>query len=84
MLPHHRKTLEDVFRDPPAHDIAWENIETMLHGCSAHVSHSDNNRMRLLMGGCVAIFHRREGAACIGRKTLKDLREFLIRAGVRR
>ena len=84
MLQHHRKTLENIFLDPPSNEILWESVEKMLYASSANVSYSDNNRIRLLLGGCVAIFHRGKVEKFVSSQVVLDLREFLIKAGVRR
>ncbi|MES2935306.1 MAG: type II toxin-antitoxin system HicA family toxin [Pseudomonadota bacterium] len=78
----HRKTLTDVFTDPASGSLEWRKIEALLVACGAKIIEGNGSRVRFELGGIVASFHRPHPAKEAKRYQVRDVREFLIKAGV--
>ena len=79
----HRKTLEAVFADPVRSSIKWADIQSLLLACGAKLIEGEGSRVRFLLNGEVATFHRPHPEPTTDKGSVKAVRRFLINAGVR-
>jgi hypothetical protein len=54
----HKRTLEAIFRDPVPANILWSDIEAMLIALKAEISEGRGSRIRIVLKGVRAVFHR--------------------------
>ncbi|MBO6552287.1 MAG: type II toxin-antitoxin system HicA family toxin [Roseitalea sp.] len=78
-----KRTLTKLFRRPVANDIRWQDIERMLVAMGAEVSEGRGSRIRVLLNGEVATFHRPHPRPTTDKGAIVALCEFLEQAGVR-
>ena len=79
----HRKTLEAVFADPVRSSIKWADIQSLLLASGATLIEGEGSRVRFLLNGEVATFHRPHPEPTTDKGSVKAVRRFLINAGVR-
>jgi HicA-like toxin of HicAB toxin-antitoxin system len=78
----HRKTLEAIFEDLVRANIAWMDIESMLLSFGAELSEGAGSRVRIVLNGVRAVFHRPHPRKESDRGAVKSMRRFLAEAGV--
>ncbi len=76
----HIKTLKAIYELKPA--TRWPDIITLLESCNAEISEGRGSRVRVWLNGCRAIFHQPHPGNKTQRGTLRDIRKFLINAGI--
>lgn len=78
-----RKTLEAVFADPVRSNIHYKDLEGLFValGCEVYPSRA-GSRVAVVLNGCRYSYHRPHPENEIGRKTVRDVRDFLTAAGV--
>lgn len=54
----HRTTLDAIFAEPVRAGIAWRDIEALLLACGAEISEGSGSRVRVVLNGVRAVFHR--------------------------
>jgi hypothetical protein len=78
-----RRTLEAVFTDPLRVDIRYQDLEAMFAALGADVyPNRSGSRVAVVLNGRKYSYHRPHPENEIGRKTVKDVRDFLTAAGV--
>lgn len=82
MGPKHRKTLEAIFEDPVKSNIVWRDIEAMLSAAGAEISEGAGSRVRIVLNGIRAVFHRPHPKKQTDKGAVKSMRRFLTEAGV--
>lgn len=78
-----RRTLEAVFAEPVRANLAWTDIESLLTSAGCRLIEGAGSRVRFEDKGVVATFHRPQPAKEAMRYQVRDVREFLIKLGVR-
>jgi hypothetical protein len=79
----HRKTLEAIFSDPVRSNIHYKDLEGMFVGLGAEVyPNRAGSRVAIVLNERKYSYHRPHPENEIGRKTVKDVRDFLTAAGV--
>jgi HicA toxin of bacterial toxin-antitoxin, len=78
----HRRTLEAVFEDPVRSNIPWRDIESMLKGLGAELSEGTGSRIRIVLNGIRAVFHRPHPLKESDKGAVCSVRRFLTEAGV--
>jgi hypothetical protein len=78
----HRKTLLAVFDDPVRSDVQWADVERLFIALGAEVSEGRGSRVRVVLGGVRAVFHRPHPQRDTDKGALKSVRRFLSEAGV--
>ena len=58
MSKKHSKTLEAIFANPIRSNIIWKDIEVMLLAEGAELSGGAGSRVRIVLNGVRAVFHR--------------------------
>jgi hypothetical protein len=81
-MSHHLNLLRTIFQDPVSGNIHWREIESLLHHLGATVEPSHGARFRVVLNNVEGILHHpRHSSVCI-KQDIKQLREYLIQAGV--
>ena len=79
----HTKVLTAIFENPVRANILWTDIEVLLQACGAEISEGNGSRVRLVLIGIRAVFHRPHPQKETDRGALKSMRRFLNEAGIR-
>lgn len=77
-----RNTLKLIFEDPVCSDVVWNDIEKLFTVLGGKVSEGNGSRVRVLLNGVIAIFHRPHPERVTDKGVLKSVRRFLVNAGV--
>jgi hypothetical protein len=78
----HRKTLIAIFTDPINGNIEWRKIESLLIALECDLIEGSGSRITFILNGQRADFHRPHPNKEALRYRVKDVREFLQRAGI--
>ena len=78
----HQKTLEAVFATPIRAGILWSDIESLLLNKGAVITEGRGSRVRIALMGVKAVFHRPHPEKETNKGAVRDMREFLTKAGV--
>ncbi len=79
----HDRTLEAIFKVPVPSNITWKDCEKLLNSLGAEISEGEGSRVRILLKGVKAVFHRPHPQKEIDKGALKSLRKFLENAGIK-
>lgn len=83
MNARHRRTLEAIFARPVPSVIRWEAIEALLIALGAERSEGRGSRVRFLLNGAEAVFHRPHPRPETDKGAVVKVRQFLETAGVK-
>lgn len=78
-----RKTYSDIFKEPVASDIEWGDIESLFLALGAEISEGSGSRVRVLLSGERAVFHRPHPERTTDKGVVRAVRRFLSNAGAR-
>ena len=76
------RTLDGIFADPVRANIAWHDVESLLVALGAEMEEGRGSRVRVELNDVVAVFHRPHRQKEAGKPAVRDLRRFLIAAGI--
>jgi len=79
----HRKTLEVIFSQPVASTLEWRRIEALFAALGAQTIEGSGSRVRFVLNGMVATFHRPHPSKEAKPYQVRDARTFLENAGVK-
>ncbi|AUT02427.1 hexulose-6-phosphate synthase [Nostoc sp. CENA543] len=79
----HKKTLDDIFETPIKSNISWSDIESMLIALGAEVSEGRGSRVRIVLNGVKATFHRPNPEKETDKGAVKSMRRFLTESGIK-
>ena len=79
----HRNTLEAIFSQPVAHTLEWRRIESLFVALGAEIIEGSGSRVRFLLNGIIATFHRPHPVKEAKPYQVRDARTFLENAGVK-
>jgi len=79
----HQRTLQAIFVSPVSASIVWKDIETMLQAVGAEISEGRGSRVRILLNGEEAVFHRPHPHKETDKGAVVSMRSFLENAGVK-
>lgn len=77
-----RATLATIFANPVPANIRWRDIEALVAALGGATSEGRGSRDRFSLNGVRAAFHRPHPKPETGRATVRDVRQFLVNAGV--
>lgn len=83
MRKKHEKTLADIFSTPTKANLVWADIEALLVALGAEVYEGSGSRVRVLLNGVVATFHRPHPEKETDKGAVVRVRRFLEDAGVK-
>jgi hypothetical protein len=83
MRTKHKETLERIFHNPVQSGIVWEDVESMLIGLGAEVSEGRGSRVRIVLNGIRAVFHRPHPRKETDKGAIISMRRFLMETGIK-
>ncbi len=83
MNSRHYRTLQQIFEKPERADIAWRDAEALLIALGAELSEGNGSRIRIVLNGVRAVFHRPHPRKEMDKGAVKSLRRFLMEAEVK-
>ncbi|HXW22177.1 MAG TPA: type II toxin-antitoxin system HicA family toxin [Rhodomicrobium sp.] len=78
----HWRTLEAIYARPVPADLRWADIESLLIALGAERSEGRGSRVRFLLKGVEAVFHRPHPKPETNKGAVASVREFLKMAGI--
>jgi hypothetical protein len=79
----HRKTFEAIFSQPVPTSLEWRGIEALFVALGAQTIEGSGSRVRFVLNGVIATFHRPHPAKEAKPYQIRDARTFLESAGVK-
>lgn len=79
----HKSVLEAIFRVPVPSNVLWKDCEKLLLYLKANISEGEGSRVRIVLNGVRAVFHRPHPRKEIDKGALVSLRKFLENAGIK-
>jgi len=76
-----KSTLESIFEKPVRSDINWADIESPLAGLGATITEGRGSRVRVVLNGEKAVFHRPHPGNITDRGMVGSVRRLLENAG---
>ena len=78
-----QKILDGIFQNPVRSDVQWNDIENLIRALGAEISEGRGARVRIVLNGVRAVFHRPHPQKETDKGALQSMRRFLQEAGVR-
>jgi len=79
----HIKTLETIFSQPVPATLEWRRIESLFAALGAQTIEDSGSRVRFVLNGIIATFHRPHPAKEAKPYQFRDARTLLENAGVK-
>jgi hypothetical protein len=79
----HCRTLEAIFKIPTQSNLEWRDCENLLVHLGAKIIEGEGSRVRIVLNGIKAVFHRPHPRKEIDKGALVSLRKFLENAGAK-
>ncbi|MCK5689409.1 type II toxin-antitoxin system HicA family toxin [Myxococcota bacterium] len=80
----HKKTFESIFSNPVNGMLEWQKIESLFLALGAEIIQGSGSRVAFVLNGEKLDIHRPHPAKEALRYRVKDARQFLINAGVKK
>lgn len=78
-----QKTLKKIFAKPTRADIAWNEVESLLAACDAHISEGRWSRIRIVLSNQVLNLHTPHPQKELKKYAVELVRDFLRNTGVK-
>jgi HicA toxin of bacterial toxin-antitoxin, len=78
----HDRTLQAIFDIPTKATIDWRDVEALFKHLGATVTAAKGSRVRVVLGGVKAVFHRPHPRKEASKGSVESVREFLENAGI--
>lgn len=82
MHSRHRATLRAIFAEPATANLEWAAIEALLVALGADVTEGNGSRVRVVLAGVRAVFHRPHPQKEAKRYVVRAVRDYLKQAGI--
>jgi hypothetical protein len=79
----HLRTLQAIFAQPVKANVNWKDIESLFSALGADIQEGRGSRVRILLNGQEAVFHRPHPQKETDKGALVSVRRFLENAGVK-
>lgn len=79
----HERTLEAIFKLPVQSNVLWKDCESLLIALGAKILEGEGSRIRIILNGVKAVFHRPHPQKETDKGALVSLRKFLENADVK-
>lgn len=79
-----RKSLQAIFKEPIQSNIKWSTIESLLRYLGAEISQGSGSRVRIILNGIKAVFHRPHPKKETDKGSLASVRIFLENARIKK
>ena len=83
MTGKHKKTQQAIFADPVRASIPWADIEALLMALGAEREEGNGSRVRFVLNGIRAVFHRPHPQKETDRGAVRSVRRFLEEGGIK-
>jgi hypothetical protein len=83
MSKKHKQTLEAIFKTPTQSNVVWKDCEKLLISLGAEMTEGAGSRVRFVLNGVKANFHRPHPRKETDKGALVSLRKFLENAAVK-
>ncbi len=77
------KIYNQIYQNPIRSDIEWKDIEALFLALGAKISEGNGSRVRVMLNGEMAVFHRPHPERVTDKGAVKSVRKFLENAGVK-
>jgi ribosomal protein S12 len=77
-----RKTYEALFATPIRRNIVWEDVVSLIEALEGNVIQRDGSRVRFSLNGVSLNIHSPHPQKELKRYQVKDVRTFLLKAGI--
>lgn len=77
------ETLRAIFKEPTQSNVKWTDIESLFKNLGAEVSQGNGSRIRIILNGVKAVFHRPHPRKETDKGALISVRRFLENAGIK-
>ena len=81
-MSRHSSLLKAIYQEPVSVNIHWREIESLLHHLGAKIEPTHGARFRVTLNGVEFILHHPHHSNEFSKHDIKQLREYLIQAGV--
>lgn len=78
----HLHLLQSIYHDPLPANIHWREIESLLQHLGASVESAHGARFRVVLNRVEVFLHHPHNSPTCPKLEIKQIREFLARAGV--
>ena len=78
----HHALLRTIFQDPLPANIHWREVESLLNHLGATIEPSHGARFKVSLNRISDFLHHPHHSSDCSRELIKQVREFLARAGV--
>lgn len=82
MSKKHQQILKAIFKIPVPSNVKWSDIESLFYNLGAEISEGRGSRVRIVLNGVKAIFHRPHPKKETDKGALISIRKFLENAGI--
>jgi hypothetical protein len=83
MTKKQQRTLDGIFADPVRGNIDWHDVESLLLALGAELTEGRGSRLRVALNDVREVFHRPHPRNEAGKPMVRELRRFLLAAGIR-
>ena len=80
-MARHDRTLSAIFAEPARANLAWKDIEALLVSLGAIVQEAEGSRVRFVLNGVPAVFHRPHPRKEASKTMVRAARRLLGQAG---
>jgi hypothetical protein len=77
-----RKILKAIFANPVRANVAWSDVESLLRGLGATITEGRGSRVRVVLNGVAAVFHRPHPQKEVSKAAVRALRDYLREADI--
>jgi hypothetical protein len=77
-----QKVLALIFKNPVQSNVKWTDVEQLFASLGAEISEGSGSRVRIVLNGIRAVFHRPHPRKETDKGALMSVRRFLQNAGV--
>jgi len=77
------RILASIFAQPISGDIKWHDLEPLLKGLGAQMQERAGSRVAIHLHDQTAVLHRPHPSPSLDKGAVRDLRRFLLNAGVK-
>lgn len=79
----HRQTLKVIFENPVRSNVLWDDVEKLLTALGAELSEGRGSRIRIVLNGVRAVFHRPHPRKEADKGAIVSMRRFLTEAEIK-
>jgi len=78
----HEKVRARIEERPTRADLTWREVIALFEVMGAHVTEGSGSRVRVVLNGRAAVFHRPHPGKELTKSSVDSVRRFLTEAGV--